>query len=101
MLLTDVTSVNDILSTLDDKIHPEVLKLYPDAELPRFELEKQEENELVLIYRSSRKMSDFAEGLIEACMNHFNEEGKVQSVQLDQNGEIVRFIISKVPKGQG
>lgn len=96
---TATESSFDILSTLDDKIHPEVLKLYPDAELPRFKIEKREENELVMIYRSSRKMGDFAEGLIEASMSHFNEKGTVQSEQLDQNGEVVRFTISKTPKG--
>ncbi|MEQ6120259.1 heme NO-binding domain-containing protein [Reichenbachiella sp. MALMAid0571] len=92
---TAAKSSFDILSTLDDKIHPEVLKLYPDAELPRFEIEKMEENVLVMIYRSSRKMSDFAEGLIEASMSHFNEKGTVRTKQLDQNGEVVRFTINK------
>jgi hypothetical protein len=85
----------DLLSTLDDKIHPEVLKLYPDAELPRFDTESMDETTLVLIYKSSRKMSDFAEGLMEACLDHFNEKGRIEKEQLDEHGEICRFTIIK------
>jgi hypothetical protein len=85
----------DILTTLDDKIHPEVLKLYPDAELPKFEIESHYQNELIVVYKSKRRMSDFAFGLIEACMDHFDEEGTVDIEKLDQNGEEVRFIIKR------
>jgi hypothetical protein len=85
----------DILSTLDDKIHPEVLKLYPDAELPKFDIESHSQNELVMIYKSARRMSGFASGLIEACMNHFGEKGTIDIEQLDQHGETVRFIIKR------
>ncbi|MFT6883628.1 MAG: hypothetical protein ACI83W_000428 [Marinoscillum sp.] len=92
---TSAKSSFDILSSLDSRIHPEVLKIYPDAELPRFDLEKRGKNELILIYRSSRKMSDFAEGLIEACMSHYNENGNIKSEKLDEHGEIIRFTITK------
>lgn len=85
----------DLLSNLDDKIHPEVLKLYPDAELPKFETERMDETTLVMVYKSSRKMSDFAEGLMEACLNHFNEQGTIEKEQLDEHGEICRFTIIK------
>ena len=94
---TTAQSSFDILSTLDDKIHPEVLKLYPDAELPKFEIERKEEDMLVMVYRSSRKMSDFAEGLIEACQNHFKEKGTIETEQLDAHGEVVRFTVTKTP----
>ncbi|MFY0606777.1 MAG: heme NO-binding domain-containing protein [Cyclobacteriaceae bacterium] len=85
----------DVLSALDSTIHPEVLKLYPDAELPKFDIEKKGGDTLVMVYKSSRKMSDFAEGLIEACMHHFEEKGTIQTEKLDANGETVRFIINK------
>lgn len=92
---TEARSSFDILSTLDDKIHPEVLKLYPDAELPKFDIEKHDQNELIMIYKSARRMSDFATGLIEACMAHFKEVGSIDKEQLDQHGETVRFIIKR------
>lgn len=92
---TSANSSFDIFTTLDDKIHPEVLKLYPDAELPRFDIESLKPNQLIMCYRSSRRMGDFAVGLIEACMDHFNEAGSIKTDQLDKHGEIVRFTIEK------
>ncbi|MFT6939904.1 MAG: hypothetical protein ACJASN_001393 [Cyclobacteriaceae bacterium] len=85
----------DILSVLDDHIHPEVLKLYPDAELPSFEVTERSDSHMVMVYKSTRKMSTLAEGLIESCMVHFKEEGIVKAEQLDEFGEIVRFTISR------
>ncbi len=92
---TSAKSSFDVLSALDDTIHPEVLKLYPDAELPKFDIESLDKDTLVMVYRSKRKMSDFAEGLIEACLHHFEENGSIQTEKLDANGEIIRFIINK------
>ncbi len=85
----------DILTHLEDTIHPEVQKLYPDAELPAFEIMESTEDKLTMIYKSERKMSDFALGLIEACMDHFNEKGTVQTQKLDKDGSEVRFDIRK------
>ena len=62
-----------LLAALDNIIHPEVLKLYPDAELPRFETKKHDNDELILIYSSCRPFAYLAKGLIKGCMNHFNE----------------------------
>ncbi len=92
---TSANSAFDILSSLDDKIHPEVLKLYPDAELPRFEIERQSTDEMVMVYRSTRRMGAFALGLIEASMAHFGEKGNVVMDQLDTDGEVIRFTIQK------
>ncbi len=61
------------LSRLEDTIHVEVKKLYPDAELPSFVYEKSP-GQLVMTYTSSRPFADLAEGLIRGCMAHFQEE---------------------------
>lgn len=68
--------VNDafgFLSGIEDIIHPEVLKLYPEAELPRFDVEHLDARELVLLYRSPRHFEDLAEGLMRGCVAHFGE----------------------------
>lgn len=68
--------VNDAFSFLagiEDIIHAEVLKLYPDAELPRFTVEHHDANRLVLLYRSPRHFEDLAEGLMHGCAAHFGE----------------------------
>ncbi|MDH5414828.1 MAG: heme NO-binding domain-containing protein [Flavobacteriaceae bacterium] len=73
--------INDSLSFLelvDSYIHKEVLKLYPNAQLPSFLTERISENELKMIYTSKREMSDFAHGLILGCFKNFNEEGEIE-----------------------
>ncbi len=66
------TSTFDFLESVNDTIHREVLKLYPDAELPHFETLRSEDV-LVMNYRSKRPLADLAEGLIEASFNVYNE----------------------------
>ncbi|MBH9552330.1 heme NO-binding domain-containing protein [Inhella gelatinilytica] len=59
------------LAGIEDVIHAEVLKLYPDAELPRFHVVLHEPQRLVLDYESSRHFEDLAEGLMRGCVAHF------------------------------
>ncbi len=68
---TDSHDALEFLSGIENIIHSEVLKLYPDAELPRFVVECQEAGRLVLVYHSRRHFEDLAEGLILGCLAHF------------------------------
>jgi hypothetical protein len=67
------TCAFDMLSGIETVIHTEVRKLYPDADLPGFDLSWPDEHTLVLDYRSPRCMDDLAHGLIEGCIGHFDE----------------------------
>jgi hypothetical protein len=60
----------DFLEGIEGVIHVEVRKLYPDAELPRFQCERSADR-LSMVYRSPRHMGDLAEGLIHAAIDHF------------------------------
>lgn len=62
----------DFLAGIEDIIHAEVLKLYPDAELPSFLVERTPDR-LVLTYISARPFVDLAHGLIEGCVGHFGD----------------------------
>jgi hypothetical protein len=62
-----------VLVGIESVIHTEVRKLYPDAELPSFEVMQHGHDELMLDYHSPRCMDDLAHGLIDACIAHFNE----------------------------
>lgn len=88
-------SAFEFLKSLDDYIHPQVLKLYPDAELPKFQVEKSTDDRLHLIYTSSRKMSDFAEGLMQGVINHFNEKINLSVELIKEDKSEVRFILVK------
>lgn len=86
------TNAFDFLESIETYIHVEVLKLYPDAELPKFTTE-QFEDRLEMIYISDRKMADLAEGLIEATLEHFNTPMDIIRKNLIEDGSKVKFII--------
>jgi len=60
-----------LLSGIENHIHVEVRKLYPDAELPSFEVARPDAKTMILHYRSERGLADLAEGLIEGCIAHY------------------------------
>ncbi|MCT4624932.1 MAG: heme NO-binding domain-containing protein [Schleiferiaceae bacterium] len=62
------------LQKLEDHIHIEVRKKYPDANLPGFEFEPIDENNLKMIYKSERAMSDFGIGMIKGAAIWFNRK---------------------------
>lgn len=85
----------DFLMNIEDYIHVEVRKLYPDAELPTFESRKSNENTLHLIYVSERKLYPLAQGLIERSLEHFKVEASIECNMLHEDGSKVEFIIEK------
>lgn len=85
----------DFLGSIHDYIHVEVRKLYPDAQLPHFDIVRESERSMRMIYSSDRKMSTLALGLIDECMVHFNEKVTVTSTFLTDDGSKVVFHIIK------
>lgn len=83
------------LESIDQHIHVEVLKLYPDAQLPRFETSRIDENTLRMHYSSERRMADFALGLIEKTLEHYEVSATIESKKLNESGSEVEFIIQK------
>ena len=92
---TGVADAFAFLESIENHIHVEVKKLYPDAELPRFETKRLNENTLQMIYRSDRRMADVAEGLITSAMKYFREEAILARENLDESGAVVKFLIKK------
>ncbi|WP_158224613.1 heme NO-binding domain-containing protein [Agaribacterium haliotis] len=86
-----------LLKKIDDHIHVEVRKLYPDAELPKFSYEQASDSSLILHYESSRQLADLAHGLIEGCARHYGEQLKIE-----RSGSLVDglsredFVLSKL-----
>ena len=84
-----------LLSRVGPHIHHEVLKLYPEAELPSIETFRLDSRRLELIYRSSRPFGDLAEGLIQGCISHFRVPMNLTREDLSVSaGQSVRFTIS-------
>lgn len=89
-----VQSAFEFLEGLENYIHPEVKKLYPDAELPSFETERLHENTLRMVYQSERHLEDFAEGLILGCLQHFDEQAHISKEVLSSKN--VMFSITRL-----
>ena len=88
------TNAFDFLESIENHIHVEVKKLYPDAQLPTFDSKRINDKTLELIYRSSRKMSDFAEGLIFKTLLYYKTVGDIQKEFIEEDGSVVKFVIT-------
>jgi Haem-NO-binding len=95
---TESGSFFDFIASIQDHIHVEVRKLYPDAELPNFRIVSRNDTEMVMDYESPRRMSRLAEGLIRGSARQFGVGVRV-SVSPDSTGneDISRFVIRLVP----
>jgi len=96
MYLEGLDATFPFLLAVEEKIHVEVRKLYPDAELPTFEFEFPESNRMLLIYHSSRALGDLAEGLMMGCIEHFGDSITIQRENLQPgDGTNVRFELTR------
>ena len=71
--LGDVKSTEELLSQVENRIHVDVRKLFPDAELPTIDFSRIKPDVSQVIYFSKRPFADLAEGLIAAAINHFGD----------------------------
>jgi Haem-NO-binding len=95
-LFDGIGSVFSFLERLDDYIHVEVRKLYPDAELPQFAFAIEDPHSLTLTYRSTRPFADFAEGLLIGCIAHFGEPIDLYREDLaGEPGTAARFSLTR------
>ncbi len=86
-----------LLREIDQHIHVEVKKLYPDAELPEFDYENVTDNQIVLYYRSKRPLADLAHGLIVQTSAYYNETIKIELERSrESETHMCKFTIVKV-----
>lgn len=89
------------LERIESYIHAEVRKLYPDADLPHFDVARVDGGGMQLVYRSSRHLADLAEGLILGCADHFGDEVELHREDLSSGLEqVVRFTIRQRPEAR-
>ncbi|MBL7002708.1 MAG: heme NO-binding domain-containing protein [Gammaproteobacteria bacterium] len=82
-MLYGVDHCFDFLELIENHIHVEVKKLYPDAELPHFDSERVSDTTLILTYHSSRPFAQLALGLMEGSIEHFNEPIRIETEGLE------------------
>lgn len=79
-LVDEASGTHDFLRRVNDIIHPEVLKLHPDAKPPEFDFEDRPDGVLRITYRSTRRLGVLAEGLILGAGIRFDEHVEVHTV---------------------
>ena len=94
-LLASFKDPIEMLASIENHIHIEVKKIYPDAELPTFIVEEKYKNSLIMIYKSSRAMHHFGLGLMNKTFSHFNSTAKIELQKIKEDGTEVRFVIQK------
>ncbi|MBJ2175406.1 heme NO-binding domain-containing protein [Aureibaculum sp. A20] len=85
----------EMLASIENHIHIEVRKIYPDAELPTFEILERTDNSLIMIYKSSRAMHYFGLGLMNKTFEHFNSSATIDLEKIKEDGTEVKFTIHK------
>ncbi|WP_040727510.1 heme NO-binding domain-containing protein [Thiomicrorhabdus sp. Kp2] len=96
MFFETVDNCFDFLHTIENKVHVEVKKLYPEAELPTFDSQIESEKRMTLIYSSKRPFSALAYGLIKGSSTYFDEEIEIQ--MNDQSSESLTKVVFTLTK---
>jgi hypothetical protein len=87
----------DVLATIDEFHESQVRKLYPDAELPSFQVEARTSDRLVLGYHSCKPLADLAAGVIKGAAHYLNEPISVRSeAAQSEEGMYVRIHIDRL-----
>ncbi|WP_028889271.1 heme NO-binding domain-containing protein [Tenacibaculum ovolyticum] len=85
----------EMLASIEDHIHIEVRKIYPEAELPTFVIKDRKDKSLVMIYKSSRAMHHFGLGLMNKTFEHFNATATIVLEKIKEDGTEVKFVINQ------
>ncbi|MFM2590231.1 heme NO-binding domain-containing protein [Vibrio sp. TBV020] len=84
------------IKLVEDYIHIEVKKLYPEANPPSFDFVSESETEMIFDYVSARCMSHVCLGLLEGCAEFFDEKLSTSMNTVSSDGSKVRFTVNLV-----
>ncbi|WP_299418613.1 heme NO-binding domain-containing protein [uncultured Shimia sp.] len=86
----------DMLESIENEVHVEVRKLYPEVELPTFATERLADGRFKMVYSSERPLHHFCHGLIEACLQHFKHVASIQMTErMDGEKFCAEFLMQK------
>lgn len=85
----------EVWASIENHIHIEVRKIYPDAELPTFTVVQKTKNKLILIYYSNKAMHYFTLGLMNKTFDYFNTKVIITLEKINKEGTEVKFIINR------
>jgi len=77
----------EFLKSVEDVIHKEVKKLYPNSNLPSLKWEQSDERSLTLFYRSPRKLCFLADGLIRGAAKQYGVKYSIDHATCMHDGD--------------
>lgn len=93
------TTTFHFLNSIENYIHIEVKRFYPESELPHFQCETISPSKFILTYTSTRPLADLAEGLIRGCVRYHKENIQLSREDLPTKvGAKARFTLVKLEK---
>jgi hypothetical protein len=94
--MSDADDAFAFIRSVNDIIHPEVLKIYPQAVPPVFEFEDHPDG-LLVRYFSARNLPALAEGLLSGVSQLFDVQVRVERRAAD-DGTGVPFLVTVTPQ---
>ncbi|MEC6813463.1 heme NO-binding domain-containing protein [Photobacterium toruni] len=93
--IPDLESDNtfSFIKKVEQHIHIEVKKLYPDATPPTFIFSNQTQSTMTMDYHSARCMGYVCMGLLEGCADYFNQSLTISMQVINSSQSHVRFSI--------
>ena len=85
----------DLLASIENHIHVEVQKIYPEAQLPKFDLEERTDTKMVMVYKSDKALYMLGKGLMLETFKLFEVPVDIGFEKLNEAGTEVRFVINK------
>ena len=77
----------EFLSRIQDHIHTEVRKIYPESELATFDTRQPDPDTMLMTYTSQRPFGSLALGLLQGCSQHFGENIAISAEDISATDE--------------
>jgi hypothetical protein len=96
-LVKNFSNSFECIYEVDQTIHKDVRKLYPEAELPNLDARLDSSSgALVLDYHSSRPFMLVALGLLEGCVRFYGDSVSIEMTDLSEGaGNHARFVLNR------
>jgi hypothetical protein len=91
---SSINTAFDFIDILKEIHYKEVVKLYPDSIFPHFEVLKHDNTMMEINYHSERNLPFLAKGLLEGCIEYFDETLTIEMKDDSKEGS-THFIIRK------
>lgn len=91
------SSSRDFVLSVNDKIHPEVRKLYPEASCPFFHIKTASNDAVTMEYKSPRDLAELAHGFITGAAHLYDDKVEVVLDRSQPGGKLDRLSLRYDP----